>query len=72
MTQFWIRIAVWSLLHEPMRISESSHGSAFESPVYRVHNEHKFRPGLGRLLPVWIARTRPGTATETHIYSITH
>jgi len=38
MTWFWIRIAAWSSLHEPARISRSSYGLVFESSVYRVHN----------------------------------
>jgi len=37
MTWFWVRIAVWSSLHEPVLIYGSSHGSFFKSPVYRVH-----------------------------------
>ena len=50
MTRFWIRITVWSSLHEPVLIYGSSHGSVFKSPVYRVHNKHKSRLGLGLLL----------------------
>ena len=41
MTWFWIRITVWSSLHELVLISRASHGSGFESPVNRVHNEYK-------------------------------
>jgi len=40
-TWFWIRIATWSSLHEPVQISGSSHRSVFKSPVYRVICEHK-------------------------------
>jgi len=40
MTQFRNRIVVWSSLHESVRIFGSSHGSVFESPLYRVHNRH--------------------------------
>jgi len=42
MTRFWNRIAVWSSLHELALIYGSSHRSVFESPMYRVHNEHNF------------------------------
>ena len=42
MTLFWNRIAVWSLLHEPILIYGSFHGSVFELPVYRVYNVHEF------------------------------
>ena len=51
MTQFWVRITIWSSLHEPIWISRWSHRSVFESPMYRVHNEHKsgsLLPGLDR------------------------
>jgi len=41
MIRFWNRIAIWSSLHELVRISGSSHGSNFESPVYRVQNGYK-------------------------------
>jgi len=50
MTRFWILIAVWSSLYEPVGISGYSCGSVFESPVYRVYNEHKFESGSGFLL----------------------
>ena len=40
MTRFWIRKAIWSSLHELVWISESSHGSIFESPFYWIHNGH--------------------------------
>jgi len=43
MTRFWIRIVVCSSLHEAIQIFGSSHRSVFESPVYRVHNEHEFK-----------------------------
>ena len=57
MTWFWIWIAVWFLLHESVWISGSSHGSVFESSVYRVHNGYKSESDPGLLLPVQIART---------------
>ena len=38
MTRFRNRIAVWSSLHVLTLIYGSSHGSVFESPLYRVHN----------------------------------
>ena len=57
MTQFWNRIAVWSSLHELVQIFGSSHELVSELSLYRVHNEHEFRSGLGLLLPVRIART---------------
>jgi len=41
MTRIWIRIAVWSSLHEPVWIFRSSHGSVFEPAVYWVHSEHQ-------------------------------
>jgi len=41
MTRFRARIAVWSILHQPVWVSESSRISVFESPTYRVHNEHE-------------------------------
>ena len=49
MTRFRNRITVWSSLHEPVLIYSSSHGSVFESPMYRVHNEHEIRSGPGLL-----------------------
>jgi len=49
MTRFWNRIAVWSSLHELVLIYGSSHGSIFESPMYRVHNEYESESGLGLL-----------------------
>jgi len=42
-TWFRNRIAVWSSLHKLALIYESSHWSVFESPVYRIHNEHKIK-----------------------------
>jgi len=78
MTRFWNRIAVWFSLHEPVRISESSHGSVFEFSVYRVHNEHGSGLGPALLLPVQSARTssqRYNTHPNTHniyIYRHTH
>ena len=42
MTWFRNRIVIWSSLHEPVRIYGSSYGSVFKSPVYRVHNGHKY------------------------------
>ena len=62
MTRFWIRIAIWSSLYELVRIFKSSHMSVFESAVYRVYNEYKFKSpviGLGLLLPVRTAQTSP-------------
>ena len=41
LSRFRNRIAVWSSLHELALIYGSSHGSVFESPIYRVHNEHE-------------------------------
>jgi len=55
MTRFRNRIAVWSSLHEPVLIYGSSHGSVFESPLYRVHNEHESRSGPGLLQLVRIS-----------------
>ena len=55
MTRFRNRIAVWSLLHEPVLIYGLSHGSVFELPLYRVHNEHEFGSGPG--LIEWIRNT---------------
>ena len=55
MTQFRNRIAVRSLLHESVLIYRSSHESIFESPVYRVHNEHESGSGLGLLQRVRIS-----------------
>ena len=49
MTRFWNQIAVWSSLHEPVLIYGSSHGPVFESPLYRVHNEHESGSGPGLL-----------------------
>ena len=40
MIWFWNRIVTWSSLHEPVLIYGSSHGSVFELPAYRVHNEY--------------------------------
>ena len=59
MTQFRNRIAVWSSLHEPVLIFGSSYGSVFESPMYRVHNEHNSRSGLGLLQRSGSHRTNP-------------
>ena len=49
MMRFQNRIVIWSPLHEPVLIYDSSHGSVFESPLYRVHNEHESGLGLGLL-----------------------
>ena len=49
MTLFWNRIAVWSLLHEPILIYGSSHGSVFELPVYWGHNGHESESSITRL-----------------------
>jgi len=54
MARFWIRIAVWSSLHEPVLIYGSSHESVFESPLYRVHNEHESGSGPSLLQRVRI------------------
>ena len=43
MIRFWIRIATWSSLHEPVRISESFHKSVFKSSVDRVICETRIR-----------------------------
>jgi len=50
MTRLQVQTAVWSSLHEPVRISRLSHGLVFESLVYWVHDEHEFGSGLGLLL----------------------
>jgi len=77
MMQFWNWIIICSLLHELVRISELSHRSVFESPVYWVHNEHKFKTPVnesGSHKRVWIAATRIQTQlirTYTHIYTRT-
>ena len=58
MTRFWIWIAIWSSLHEPVRIFRSSNGSVFKSPVYRVHNEHQTETSATGLdLIEWICIT---------------
>ena len=74
MTRFRNRIAVWSPLHEPVRISELSHGLVFESPVYRVHNKHESKSDLDSLLPVLImewVRVLQLKHTLTHKYTRT-
>ena len=49
MTQFQNRIAVWPSLNEPVLLYGSSHGSVFESPLYRVHSEHESESSLDLL-----------------------
>jgi len=49
MTRFQNRIAFWSSLHQSVLIYGSSHISIFESPMYRVHNEHESGSGSGLL-----------------------
>ena len=67
-------------LHCTNRYKSPDHpmGLIFESPVYRVHNDHKFGLGLGLLLPVQTAWTsldrcnmQPNTWTHTNIHSYT-
>ena len=70
MTRFQNRIAVWSSLHEPILIYRSSHGSVFESPVYRVHNEHESGSGPGLLKWSGSHQTNPKRCSmqPTHTY----
>jgi len=78
MTLFWNRIAVWSSLHDPVRIYRSFYGSAFESPVYRVHtntNPNWVKAPVTELgLHEWIcnAATRNRTHELTRTYTRTH
>ena len=56
-TWFRNRITVWSLLHEPVLIYESSRGSVFESLVHRIICKHESEsPATGPDLTrqVWI------------------
>ena len=61
MTWFRNWITVWSSLHEPVLIYRSSHGSVFETPLYRVHNEHESGSGLGLLQRIWITSNESQT-----------
>jgi len=70
MTRFWNRITVWSSLYEPVLIYGSSHGSVFESPAYRVHNEHESGPGPGLTKRVWTAATCNPTNEHTQTYTV--
>ena len=76
MTMFWNRITVWSSLHEPVRISELSHGSVFESPVYRVHNEHNSKspvtgPDLTERVRITATRNQTHELIRTHTRTLT-
>jgi len=73
MTRFRSRIAIWSSLHELVRIYGSSHGSVFESPLYRVHSEHETKsPIMGPDLTkrVWTAATCNPTHERTQTYTV--
>ena len=73
MTRFWNRIVIWSSLHELVRIYGSSHGSVFESPLYRVHSEHETKsPIMGPDLTkrVWTAATCNPTHERTQTYTV--
>ena len=59
MTRFLNRIVVWSSLHELVLVYGSSHSSVFESPMYRVHNEHESDRVRVSCSWVRIARTGP-------------
>jgi len=78
MTMFQNRIAIWSSLHEPVLIYGSSHESVFESPVYRVHNEHESGSGPGLLQRVRISPNESETlqhATKhmnSHKHTLVH
>ena len=77
MTRFQSWIIVWSLLHKLVRISGSSHGSIFESPVFQVHNEHQSEShvtGPDLTKRVWNAaiRNRTFKDTRTHIQYTRH
>ena len=63
MTWFRVQITVGSAMHEPVRISGSSHGSIFELLVYRVHNEHN----LNLLLPSERVQNRCNTQSYTEM-----
>jgi len=70
MTRFRNQIAIWSSLHKPILIYRSSHGSVFESPLYRVHNEHESGLGPGLLQRSGSHRTNPKhcSTQPTHTY----
>jgi len=65
MTRFGIRITVWSSLPKPVQISGSSYGLVFESPGYRVHNEHKFKSPVTGLALTKQVRNRYNTQPIT-------
>ena len=69
MTRFRNRIAIWSSLHELTLIYGSSLGSVFESPLYRVHNEHESgsSPDLLKLGSDLTEQTRNAVARNQHI-----
>ena len=74
MTRFWNRIAIWSSQHEPIQTFRSSHGSVFESPVYRVHNGTNPNlpwPSPNLTKPVRNAVTRT-KHTHKYKYTLTH
>jgi len=76
MTWFWIRIVIWSSLHEPIQIPRSFRVSVFELPVYRVHNGHKFESSVtGPDLSKWVCNrcnTHPNKWTHTNIHLYTY
>jgi len=83
MTRFWVRIIVWSTLHEPTQISRLSRGSVFESPVYQVHGEHQsespitkfgWHEGIIAATHNHIQRAREINThiTHSHMYPHTH
>ena len=72
MMQFWIRIVVWFLLHEPVRISGSSHGSVFQSPVYQVHNEHELESLVTEFRLHERVHYRYNTQPNTHRHILTY
>ena len=75
MTRFRNRIAVRSSLHELVLIYGSSHGSVFESPVYRVHNGYEFGcpvTEFGSRERVWNAVTCNKTHREEKESTHTH
>ena len=77
MTRFRNRIIVWSSPHELVRISGSFHGSVFESPLCRVHNEHESGSPVtkfGSHERVWntVTRNRTHEPTRTYTRAFTH
>ena len=70
MMRCWIRIAVWSSLHEPVLIYGSSHGSVFKSPLYRVQNMYKSEsPVTSRELTKWVGNIYNAESTLVHLLS---